>query len=168
MATELTWHEVSSRTKPCQICYKNDWCSLSSDGLWAICRRIDTGQGTHKVDQAGADYWVYRLDGNHTPTIPIIDFPVNPSGERANPETLDTVYQALLADLTLETHHKAHLLQRGLTEEEIKSRGYRTLPNRGRAAITRRLLERFGAETCCGVPGLYVKEQNGKKWSIQL
>jgi hypothetical protein len=49
------WHTVS-RHHPCPICDKADWCSVSADGTWAICRRVDTGSGVHRVDKAGADY----------------------------------------------------------------------------------------------------------------
>ena len=57
-----TWHDVSRHT-PCPICGKPDWCRVSTDGTWAICRRANTGSGLHKRDKGGAEYWLYRLDG---------------------------------------------------------------------------------------------------------
>ena len=38
----MTWNRVSNE-KPCPICGKDDWCSVSSDGSAAICPRTEKG-----------------------------------------------------------------------------------------------------------------------------
>ena len=161
-----TWHNVSHR-EPCRICDKPDWCSFSADGAWALCRRLDTGAGIHKVDKTGADYWLYRLDG-HTPSRQlVIELPPQPCRsrvERADPTTLDRVYRALQAALPLSSTHRQSLRQRGLPDVEILRRGYRALPITGRAALAKRLVGQLSADICVQVPGFCVAEQDGRRW----
>lgn len=158
-----SWREVT-KYNPCHICGKSSWCSFSADGNWAVCRRLDTGEGTHKIDQSGVDYWVYRLKGSHASSTLIIDLPSETSAERADPETLDAVYRALLATLPLDSHHRENLRNRGLIDEEITRRGYRTLPAKDRAKYARQLKNRFGTTICTKIPGLYIKEKDGERW----
>src|SRR5262245_61584297 len=73
--TMRTWHDVSRHT-PCPICGKPDWCRISADGAWAICRRVDTGSGMHKQDKGGTDYWLYRLDGGWLQHSPAVEVPL--------------------------------------------------------------------------------------------
>ena len=68
------WHTVSHHT-PCLICGKPDWCRVSIDGTRALCRRVDTGAGSHKVDKAGAEYWLYRLDDHARGRQPSLERP---------------------------------------------------------------------------------------------
>lgn len=159
----MTWREVS-RTCPCPICGKPDWCSVSDDGTWVVCRRADNGEGTHKVDKAGGDYWVYCLaEGPRTPPL---ELPAQQEPERADTDTLNRAYRRLLAELTLAQDHRENLRQRGLPDEEIDRRGYRTLPVRGRSELARRLLDAFGPETLGRVPGFFIKEGGRQWWSL--
>jgi hypothetical protein len=66
--------------------------------------------------------------------------------------------------LSLSHYHLRNLRTRGLPDEEIVRRRYRTWPREGRAALARGLLERFGADVCRRVPGLYLREQDGRQW----
>jgi hypothetical protein len=155
-----TWLHVS-HCQPCPICDKPDWCARSSDGVWALCRRVDTGAGVHKVDKAGADYWLYH----HAPyRHSILEVPSQPHAERAEPVILDLAYRALLAVLPLSLPHRQALRQRGLSDKEIVRRGYRTLPLHGRATLARQMVKRFGIDVCAQVPGLYVATQNTRRW----
>jgi hypothetical protein len=83
---------------------------------------------------------------------------------RATIDVLDQVYRALLRSLSLSPQHRVQLTQRGLVEREITSRQYRSLPRQGRAALAKMLVERFGETTCAGVPGLYIREQDRRRW----
>lgn len=160
----MPWREVT-RSEPCPICGKPDWCSRSEDGRWAVCRRVDTGEGRHKVDKAGTDFWLYRLDGRPWSERDVPELPANPEPERAGPDALDQVYRRLLALLKLEDRHREALRRRGLTDAEIDARQYRTLPRTGRAALARRLVERFGPDLCAKVPGLFVRTgPDGRRW----
>jgi Domain of unknown function (DUF3854) len=157
------WHEVSCR-KSCQICGKSGWCSVSDDGVWAICRRVDTGEGIHRVDKAGGDYWLYRLQGHRDGPRPVIERPVITGSERATDDILDHVYRALLTRLPLSAPHRENLRRRGLSDADIIRRQYRTFPREGRAMLARSLVDLFGADVCARVPGLYVKAKDGRRW----
>lgn len=174
MATAAAWKEVD-RFNPCIICGKIDWCSYSSDGVWAVCRRIDAGDALRKSDRSGADYWLYRVDGKSfderdderediIPTATIEATKI----ERADTDTINTVYQALLNELNLSPEHRESLKKRGLSNEGINLRGYKTLPLRGRARLAKNLVKSFGGETCQKIPGLFMKQsEEGKPyWSL--
>jgi hypothetical protein len=86
--------------------------------------------------------------------------------ERATNDALDQVYRALLRSLSLSPQHRVQLTQRGLMDREITFRQYRSLPRQGRAALAKTLVEMFGETTCAGVPGLYIREQDRRWWSL--
>jgi hypothetical protein len=73
---------------------------------------------------------------------------------------LDRVYRALLAtqELRLLRHHREHLFARGLGAEDLDRDGYRSLPPGCRAAIVRRLRERFEDALLLATPGIIVKD----------
>jgi hypothetical protein len=157
------WQRVN-RAHCCPICGKTDWCRVSADGQWAICRRLDTGDGHRKVDKAGMEYWVYHLHHDQPsrlrPPLPPSRVPV----ARATDEVLHRVYESLLRSLALSTPHQVQLARRGLRQEDITLRHYRTFPSQGRAALAKRLVDMFGETTCARVPGLYIREQDGRWW----
>jgi hypothetical protein len=156
---------AASTDSPCSVCGKPDWCSVSADRKRAICRRKDDGSGVLRTDKSGQDYWLYELNGHGTPGLP----EEGPSEdreepERANPETLDRVYGALLGALDLSHAHRQDLHRRGLTEAGIKRGGYRTLTPKGRELLARTLVGHFGVGVCSRVPGLY--EKGAGRWSV--
>jgi hypothetical protein len=157
------WYRVSP-SDPCPICCKRDWCARSVDGAWALCRRVDNGTGLHKLDKAGGEFWLYRVGAHSSSSQPTNALLSRPQPERANPATLGCAYRALLAALPLSSMHRQALRQRGLADGEILRRGYRTMPLEGRAALARGLVDRFGADTCDRVPGLYVDVQGTRRW----
>jgi Domain of unknown function (DUF3854) len=157
------WRRVN-RKQPCPICGKPDWCRISADGQWAICRRLDTGEGHRKVDKVGVDYWVYHFHGDQTPTLMPLIPPSKAPAERAPDGVLDQVYRALLQSLSLSPQHKAQLTHRGLCDRDIAFRQYRSLPRQGRAALAKRLVEEFGETICTRIPGLYIHEENQPRW----
>jgi hypothetical protein len=134
------------------------------DGAWAICRRVDTGGGRHKQDKSGTDYWLYCLDDVSPVRYPALELPSQLQPARAEPALVDQVYRALLAALPLSAPHRQALRQRGLPDGEIQRRGYRTMPREGRAALARRVVAQFGADTCARIPGLYVDTQGTRRW----
>ena len=101
------WAQVT-RDNLCPICGKPDWCATSTDGIWTCCRRVDTGEGKHKVDRSGADYWVYRLDGQPLSATFERTFPLPTTTAKADRDTLHSVYTFLLSLLKLS---KKHLLR---------------------------------------------------------
>jgi hypothetical protein len=157
------WHNVLPHS-PCPICGKPDWCRISTDGAWAICRRVDTGGGMHKQDKGGADYWLYRLDGGSQQPRPAVEVCLPSSPVCADTGTLDRVYRTLLDALPLTPSHRQALRQRGLADAEMLRRRYRTFPLQGRTALAQRLVQHLGADLCARVPGFYVAEQDGRRW----
>ena len=156
----------ATRKEPCAICGKPDWCSVSADGVWAVCRRLETGTGTHKTDAAGWDYWVYRLTDRPTTSSPPTLQPTR-EPQRAELGELDTVYGNLLDRLSLEGQHRQQLVDRGLTDEAIERGRYRSLPVGSRNKLADELVKDFGQAICLRVPGLYVKRQGGREhWNV--
>src|ERR687897_3280442 len=156
--SNIGWHSVSTDS-PCHVCGKPDWCSVSSDGKKAICRRMHNGTGEPKVDTSGQEYWLYELNGHRELISSEEVWPqAGEITEKADPQTLDQVYGTLLDQLALSHAHRQDLHRRGLTEACIKRSGYRTLPLKGREELARSLVEHFGGEVCSRVPGLYKKE----------
>lgn len=149
------WVNVTKK-RPCSICGRGDWCSVSTDGLMAMCRRVDGGK--HGVDGAGFDFWIYRLDGGIE--IDPVEIPACPSVDRADAETLDAVYRYLLGLLTLSAAHRNNLLERGLQNIDQ----YRTLPSRERSRLARAVAEKFGADLLPSVPGFYIKKDGAEEY----
>jgi hypothetical protein len=158
MMGSARWPLVTEES-PCHVCGKSDWCSVSADGKKAICRRKDDGTGVRRTDKSAQDYWLYELNG-HRELILSEDVSQQDGEvpEKADPQTLDQVYGALLGALALRQAHRQDLHRRGLTEGCIKRSGYRTLPLKGREELAQTLVERFGGEACSRVPRLYENE----------
>lgn len=109
--------------------------------------------------------WTLAYCGDHT-TRPKPGSPT-PSARRAEPQTLDLVYRALLGALPLIPEHRRALRGRGLPDADIGRRLYRSLPQRGRARLACALVDQFGADTCAQVPGLYVKRDGSREyWTL--
>lgn len=118
----------------------------------------------HRVDKAGGDYWLYRLDGAGPASVEALpEMPAQAGAERADDGTLHRTYNDLLSLLTLSPGHRENLRRRGLSDAEIEARQYRTLPASGRAELAKRLAERYG-DLLLKVPGFYVKEDGGRRW----
>lgn len=179
MAIASEWNEVT-RFNPCIICGRPNWCSASSDGVWTVCRRVDTGDGLHKIDKSGGDYWLYRVGGGDTvdgitgksfESIRDDDCPpglTDSTPAIADPDTLDKVYRALLQELTLSPEHRENLRKRGLNDTEISLREYKTITKETkRSKIVKNLVARFGPETCKKVPGIFMKQGDKKAyWTL--
>jgi hypothetical protein len=134
------WQTVTEES-PCDICDKSTWCSVSLDGKKAICRRKDNGAGVHKVDSSGADYWLYELNGHggERRVLGVDATKVLENPEKADLDTLNKCYRALLEGLALSHDDRQDLRRRDLSQEEIEHRGYRTLSASGREDLARNL-----------------------------
>ena len=178
MASTTAWTEVT-RSNHCPICGKPDWCSISTDGAWAVCRRVDTGDGLHRVDKGGGDYWLYRIDGrisdsdsdtdNGTPKNIAADYSEISQTvlAPADPDTLNKVYRALLQELSLSAVHRENLRKRGLDDEEINLREYKTLVGPGRSRLAKTMVSKFGDDVCKKIPGLFIKQGERKPyWTL--
>jgi hypothetical protein len=158
------WQEVDE-TSPCPICNKPDWCSTITDGTQVMCRRKNNGSGIHKQDKSGTDYYLYRLDQTPRASMEGDESPsASDAPDQADAEFLNQVYGTMLDECPLSPTHRQELHRRGLTEGQIKRNRYGTLPHNDRDKLAAKLVERFGADVCAGVPGLYKK--NPEHWSL--
>lgn len=84
-----------------------------------------------------------------------------PPVKTAPADRLDAVYRVLLDALALSADHLKHLLTvRGMTEEQVKANGYRTVPHGRRLQIADRVSARVSP---LGVPGFY---RLAETWSL--
>ncbi|MBI1913615.1 MAG: DUF927 domain-containing protein [Planctomycetes bacterium] len=160
------WQRVS-KSAPCPICKHADWCSLSADGALAKCMRVEEGCWRSKTDRDGVPYHLHRLAGADRPAPPPPPRPPGPEAPRAAPDLLHRAYSALLARLALSKAHREALRQRGLSDDEMDRRSYRTLPVRGRAAVARDVFAHIAGEAgqpgdnLLSVPGFVTKQGEG-------
>ncbi len=84
---------------------------------------------------------------------------------KADKDTLDAVYQALLASLYLKEEHRLDLKRRGLLDEQIDRYGFKSTPDpKETVSITRRI-QKMGLSVR-GVPGFY-KLRTGD-WTLNI
>lgn len=157
----------SSRENPCGACGDtHGWCGRTK--YIQFCRKQPVhptlGRGEEKTDKNGATYWVFR-----TGEAGFTDWPeprYQMQAETADADTLHRVYHAFLLLLTLSIQHKKELLQRGLNPDQIKAlerHGCRTIPDRGRAKVVRKLIEASLEQHLAGVPGFIIKTGGNRK-----
>ena len=162
MAIMRTWSDVHHK-KPCAICGKPDWCSISTDGTLAICRRHQRDGAIVRRDKNGSEFYLYRL-GDQAPHWPAVSLPDVLTARLADVATRDRIYQALLAEISLSAKHRGDLECRGLSGAQILAGDYATMPQQERARIAQRLVEVSGPYDCAGVPGLYVASEGSWRW----
>jgi hypothetical protein len=141
---------------PCPICKTDGWCSVTADGNLAKCMKVEAGAWKVKADKNGTPYYLHRLAGGAGPDTAPPPRPPGPETPRADADLLHRAYSALLTRLQLSKAHREALRGRGLPDEEIDRRGYRTLTIRGRARVARELRERLG-DALLSVPGFVLK-----------
>lgn len=136
------WLPVS-RQAPCPKCQKTTWCRTSADGATLICQRVDDGTGVGRENQFGS-YWVYRLSDSPRGVWREQPYKKPEGAGMPSPLILNYVYQELLRHLPLSDDHMANLMERGLSEEEISLRGYKSLSRRNCIYIGELLTEKIG------------------------
>lgn len=161
------FREVNA-ANPCPKCRKPDWCAVAEDGGACCCRRVNDGTGEERTDAAGATYYLYRLApsrNGHTSPPPRFTL-ADGKGERADPDTLNKVYGALLDALPLDDLHIDRLRRRGL-KGDLRAAGYRSHRQRGRAKVARVLIDAGLEGLLPRVPGFFLKEgDRGAYWTV--
>ena len=154
----MQWFSVK-RASPCLVCEKPDWCARSADGSWMLCRRVDAG-GRHRTDRAGADYWLYSTDPSVATEVAVVPpGPRDVPESRADDATLDKVYRTLLGAADLSDEHRDQLIQRGLSNEAIGDKLYRSVSQSTRKTVVRQLRKDFSDEVLLTVPGFYMRRE---------
>ncbi len=158
-----SWRRVTRRQK-CQICNHDSWCSISSNGAFAICCRESAGSVKTKESSDGTTYHIHVLDPDAEP----FERPEGPdrstSADRAEPEVLDRAYRILLSELQLSDKHRDLLVKRGFTSDEIKARGYKSFPLENRYRIAQSMAEKLGEAVSHTIPGMRVSEKDGRTY----
>lgn len=149
----LEWISVST-SAPCPICGKPDWCAISADGKFAICRRECKG-GQEKRDQNGATYYSHLLEAPLPPMkrTSEVKRETETAYERADADTLYLAYSTLLNSLSLSDAHRQQLQKRGLSDEQIQERGYKSLGRNGRVGQVSKM-EEVLKEKIFTIPGI--------------
>lgn len=149
------------RADRCPVCDGTSWCSYAADGSVAACMRDSTG--LEQTDASGQTYYLHVLDSS----VPRRDG-AGPDAmqheDRAPVAMLDEAYRYVLASLSLSESHHRDLATRGLSDDEIRARQYRTLPIEGRGAIGKSVAARIGEASVRGVPGMRVGTDGTRSW----
>ena len=164
------WLDATPR-RPCPVCGGDSWCQTARDGAVVLCKRVPSHRA--KINRAGAEFYVHRL--GETPRAGA-DVPARGSprpGEnrlapldttRADADTRDRAYRAVLAALTPDADDRDALLVRGLSAEDLTANAYRSLAVEGRARLARAVVEAVGEDFALRVPGIVRGERDGRAW----
>ena len=157
------WRRVS-KNHPCPVCKEADWCTVTSDGTLAKCMRVEAGAWKAKADKAGnpTTFTASTAPPDRTRRRRRLHARDHPRGPRrpVAPRLLRLARRLAAVDSA-----PGALRGRGLSDEEIDRRGYRTLPVHGRARLARDLRERLG-DKLLTVPGFVAQagREDGKPY----
>lgn len=156
------WNDVSPGRR-CPVCGADSWCQVSRDGDTVLCKRVE-GDRT-KENRDGVTFYVHHMNG--APVRHVEVAPATPRRDRAPIEVRDRAYRAALAHLTLDASDREGLTRRGLDDGTIAAICYRTMPERGRAALARAVVEAVGESAAAAVPGIVWRtgdDGSGRGW----
>lgn len=85
--TMSSWRRVT-RSEPCPVCSKPDWCGVTSDGSVVRCMRIES-------DRPNAGGWIHRREGAASRSVSIFR-PLPSIGRRADLDSLASRWRANL------------------------------------------------------------------------
>ncbi len=170
------WPEATPQN-PCPICGKDHRCKIADGAArcfrsakppvgWQVKRRHADGGATFIRDTGDAPRSRQRprssaakapnADANVSPSVviagPMIADAPTPATS-ATPATLDRAYTALLNRLPLSDKHREQLWGRGLTDNEIDRRRYRTKPAGNCAKICGEICAELGEAIYRATPG---------------
>ena len=148
-----------SRRHPCPICGRDHWCTYDSERVF--CMRVPSEDGR----QAHNGAWIHSWPGGERPKLTVLERREPNEYLRAPGWARDRVYAALLQEASLSDRHQEALLARGLSEDEIRRHGYRTLPPGGRCELAGRVMERAGLDTLGGIPGFFFSRR-WERWAL--
>jgi len=146
---------VGSR-EPCPKCDRAKKCFVTRDGAEVWCTKVSEGAALSRPNQLG-DLFIHRLQGQeraHAAALAQRAAPPAGAAERSAPDDLDRVYRSLLGRLALEARDGAALEARGLPAALVARGLYCSMPERGRAALARAVLDDQGLERARRVPGI--------------
>ncbi len=165
-------HELAERfidaspKNPCPICGAKKWCGFN--GRIAFCMYESAGAIAEVPyrDGSGRIGYIHSFEGavNCRPAV-LPDIPV--VTETAPVDGRDRVYRDFLAGLRLEPLHRKDLHRRGLSDERIAERGYRSVPGMETSwAAIQRLLDM--GHRLEGIPGFYLAQGRRRNYWTHL
>lgn len=151
------WYEYYQIT--CPICGKNGGCMINEEQDTVVCIRVES---TVRFSNRFSS-WVHHLKEKQT--YKIDKSQVVEVNEKLSPKHLDIVFRTFLSLLDLREDHYRMLRskERGLSDIQIKLRGYRSFPLQP-LLITQKLLEILNISSLKGVPGFYQNPTG--EWTI--
>jgi conjugative relaxase-like TrwC/TraI family protein len=141
------------RGRPCPICDKPTWCSISEDGAMAICMRVPSENETRNGG------YLHILEDSVSREKVAVTVEVK-QHTRAGIERRDAIHQELLGALTLTDRDRKNLLKRGLDGAAITRGGYKSVPS---SVSVHDVSARFKDRDMAGIPGFY--KQDGS-WNL--
>jgi DNA primase len=155
------WIDVSPRQR-CPVCDADSWCQVSREGDTVLCKRVEGERS--KKNREGVTFYVHHLNG----IVRAVDLrPAAPQRDRAPADVRDRAYRIVLSCLRLDDRDHEALTGRGLGGDTIVANGYRTLPERGRAALARAVVDTIGETAAAAVPGIVWRDADdgsGRGW----
>ena len=144
---------------PCPVCRGKKWCLVHHGRGLVACTDPDHPS---EVWWERLNAHVHSLDGRPVgpdwrdtirPIRPEVPAPRPP----LDPDELDRAYRALLAACPLSPDHRAAMVERGMSPEEVGAGGYGSLPadGRERGAVVARVTAALGHDPIGRVPGFY-------------
>ena len=156
-----TYASTKSRSvtpaEPCPICKAKSRCLIGDNRI--ICYKEQSGSEKTTMDRNGEPMYIHRIPGSEPQSQLSVYSPGSVSAKRADVSLRHDVYIALLRSLSLSASHKSSLAARGIPDNEISRRFYRSLPLNGRSAVAKQLFQKFG-DKILTVPG-FIKKSNG-------
>lgn len=143
----------------CPICHKTGGCMIHKDGNMVVCIRVESEKPFAK--NSAIPGYIHYLNGVQVRKIDTSNIPAYEGEIKKPSDELDRVYQAMIALCPLREEHYEHLTSksRGLSEEQIRIRGYRSFPTKPWTLI--KALESdysLSGDDLIGVPGFYEAE----------
>ena len=157
--------ERCTPARPCPVCGRKKFCSVGA--YTVVCTSVEEGSLSTGENDVGT-YYVHALDpaalAARAARGPVAH---HQTSTRAGADVLDRAYLAVLAQMRLADDDRAGLVARGLDTGAIVGAQYRSLPERGRAALARVVTEAVGVDLAPTVPGVVWREnERGGYWSL--
>lgn len=156
------WYEIMSA---CPICGHKGWCGINKELTIVHCMRVPSDQFR---DTAIGRQYIHYLDPDRVPKSKV-EIEIVKLAEKKPDYHLNRVYRALMTELGLSGFHLDHLQNdRKMSAEAIRLREYRTMPDRDRYRVAKRVISRLNhQDDLLGVPGFFVAEGTyGPYWTM--
>ncbi|MCM3441356.1 DUF3854 domain-containing protein (plasmid) [Metabacillus halosaccharovorans] len=140
---------------------------MHKDGDAVACIRVSSDRYFSK-NSSLPSYLHYLKGEKKRKKITTQDIPAYSGEEKLNDEALDMAFRALLNCLELSGEHYKHLSSpaRGLTDEQIRLREYRSFPKQP-WKVAKEMQNILRTSDLSGIPGFYLAEgKYGQFWSI--